>query len=105
MKDDIATMPAGREMDAAIAEKVMGWKMPTSEAPRYSTDIAAAWHVVKHLGQQSDISVTVTQEGGAYSCQIRGPSGEWWARASGEGETAPLAICRGALALTLAADR
>jgi hypothetical protein len=101
-------LPAGREMDEMIAEKVMGHKRPENggrEVPHYSTDIAAAWHVVKHLGQQSDISVTVTQEGGAYSCQIRGPSGEWWARASGEGETAPLAICRGALALTLAADR
>jgi hypothetical protein len=72
-------MEAGRELDAIIAEKVMGWQRETDErelrrlnsgyldaseyarwwinpsggwacaSPRYSTDIAAAWEVVERL--------------------------------------------------------
>jgi len=61
-------MSPGRELDALIAEKVMAWSRPVkhegclmqlppnsskgepySEAPNYSTDIAAAWEVVKKL--------------------------------------------------------
>lgn len=71
-------MPAGREMNALIAEKAMGWTVfygeykgyelfddevaqgypPKEEAdgvpfeiPYYSTDIAAAWEVVEILGK------------------------------------------------------
>ena len=67
-KDRILAMQPGRELDALVAEKVMGWvdlwtdgksymayppheqKMPVGEAERdpiwpYSTDIAAAWEV------------------------------------------------------------
>lgn len=72
-------MKAGRELDALIAEKVMGWKnevafadaksledhmgsykshvraedFPVSDLlPHYSTDIAAAWDVVQKLDVQ-----------------------------------------------------
>jgi hypothetical protein len=60
-KDEILNMPAGREMDALIAEKVMKLKMEGSHhywmngagavasIPRYSTDIAAAWDVVEKI--------------------------------------------------------
>lgn len=56
----IDTMPAGPELDALVAEKVMGWhhtedhggglrcggKIRNCElVPRYSTDISAAWMV------------------------------------------------------------
>lgn len=54
-------MKPGREMDALIAEKVMGWSQ-TPEGfyemdsvgrmtilPKFSTDIAAAWEVVEEL--------------------------------------------------------
>jgi hypothetical protein len=54
----------GRELDALIAEKVMGKVddaaslrlaleegMEYGAVPRYSADIAAAWEVVKRLGE------------------------------------------------------
>jgi len=60
-------MQAGRELDALVAEKVMGWKWlerdefneyrhltPNGQkiqvaVPRYSTDIAAAWQIVEKI--------------------------------------------------------
>lgn len=53
-------MEAGRELDALIAEKVMGWTRKgegwcppgwesTFMLSAYSTDIAAAWQVVEHF--------------------------------------------------------
>ena len=71
----IDDMPAGREMDALVAEKVMGyehckdpaeyWGIPDApkdnknwkhysriffgDPPKFSTDIAAAWEVVEKL--------------------------------------------------------
>ena len=73
--NDIDAMPAGREMDALVAERVMGWVhftwkgysyfLPQNEipgpdvqlmiypgrpVPLYSTDIAAAWLVVDKMG-------------------------------------------------------
>lgn len=70
---------AGRELDALIAEKVMGWtdlevglhsgilkqlgKKPDrtfdstmSVVPRYSEDIGAAWQVVEKLARPMDTS-------------------------------------------------
>ena len=76
-RDEILSMEAGRELDALVAERVMGWGdislhpmmdsdwwgMPSGPAtaiqgavgwlythekvPNYSTDIAAAWEVVE----------------------------------------------------------
>ena len=59
---DIDTMPAGREMDALVAEKVMRlefFREPTNgelyilrgpgKVPRYSTSIATAWEVFLHI--------------------------------------------------------
>jgi hypothetical protein len=68
----IDEMPAGREMDALIAEKIMGYTLSelslpaypkyklfdiesgefsgyVKEVPHYSTDIADAWEVVKRM--------------------------------------------------------
>lgn len=48
-------MKPGRELDALIAEKVMGWEdnmrglMAYAIVPNYSTDIAAAWKVIEEL--------------------------------------------------------
>jgi hypothetical protein len=55
-------MPAGREMDALVAETVMGcryipdyhrWELPNGrwsiDLPEYSTDITAAWQVVERM--------------------------------------------------------
>jgi len=76
-RDEILAMEAGREMDALVAEEVMGWtyisplycgypasgpigpneavpykwpaRLGATQVPNYSTDIAAAWQVVEHL--------------------------------------------------------
>lgn len=97
-------MPAGPELDAIIAEKVMGWKrVPGTESGAWmdpctndgrmgswspSTDIAAAWEVVEKL----KLSLIPTNKGWIVSQHhlFEGPFGE--------DETAPLAICRAALA-------
>jgi hypothetical protein len=74
-------MKAGHELDASIAEKVMGWRLlnkmtnPTTAVaglppgisddgkvefqpiPHYSTDIAAAWEVVEILREEWDIKI------------------------------------------------
>lgn len=59
-------MKPGRELDALVAEKVMGWRLlnlrtegysPGQDSrvhnskpiPPYSTSISAAWEIVKHL--------------------------------------------------------
>jgi hypothetical protein len=57
-----AALPAGPELDALVAERVLGWvrvmhdgrrrwshtgRAYRDEPPRYSTDIAAAWHIVE----------------------------------------------------------
>lgn len=85
-------MKAGRDLDALIAEKAMGWTKRVSadhtqssirafrsfgviyawrdknrremglDVPLYSTDIAAAWEVVEHLRSQG-IAVTISTMG------------------------------------------
>ena len=71
---DIDKMEAGREMDALVAEKVMGYEVYRHEysyhdtvnefteteyivenirVPSYSTDISAAWQVVEKLNTDS----------------------------------------------------
>src|SRR3990172_8418422 len=71
--EQIDALPAGRELDALVAEKVMGWTITAwasgepwgnreifepsgrgphrkaAHVPTYSTDIAAAWEVVQKL--------------------------------------------------------
>ena len=62
-------MQPGRELDALVAEKVMGYKVRDEEhyevpplraiywIPKYSTDIAAAWMVVEKLkGLEPELS-------------------------------------------------
>ena len=105
-QDDILEMEAGRELDALVAEKVMGWQnidiyaqirtsssvgagiepgneFPT-DLPFYSTSIADAWEIVKKL------YLTVAPY-----------SDNKWHAADGKviafASTASLAICRAAL--------
>lgn len=93
-------MDAGRQLDALIAEKVMGHRVLY-----YSTDISAAWLVVEELNKRG------------YWCQMRTPfqAGDdgdgYWAGFTPHGvsgwngrpdhwtsaETLPLAICLAAL--------
>ena len=67
-RDEILAMKAGRELDALVAEKVMGVKNMEQwlinhrmdETGQYSTDIAAAWEVVEKMRQRfRDSSKTV----------------------------------------------
>lgn len=57
-RDEILAMPAGCETDKEVAQGVMGWiyydgwnhpdlDTVQGELPKYSTDIAAAWDIVK----------------------------------------------------------
>lgn len=110
-------MKPGRELDALIAEKVMGlgWcqLMPEGYATRetgpkrcgcgaigypyehhapYSTDIAAAWLAVEKLGLFKDMVLSQSEEG---MWQIHHRHDEHLNNTTGS--TAPLAICLAAL--------
>lgn len=125
-------MIAGCELDALIAEHVMGWKVERGEmrldfldkpspwmtfhTPEgiknpipFSTDIAAAWKVVTKLTTEyrARFELECSQFEGkscveAYfkdvSVSTDDPCGEEDCYGEGYGETAPLAICRAALA-------
>ena len=120
---DIHTIQEGRELDALVAEKVMGITLVAdpwddhdycyredgellSVAP-YSTSIAAAWQVVEKLKNGSPVGV-------GFSTRISywpADTGEEWIVSFGcntypdkgnriveaTASTAPLAICRAAL--------
>ncbi len=124
-KDEILRMEAGREMDALVATKVMGWE-DDPEVPYWdardvngqvihvsrrwspSTDIAAAWEVFEFLSKNSvEVAVscngveraTIGHDSDGWSCSV------WWFKDiesshAIEGiyaDTAPLAICKAAL--------
>ena len=71
-------MKAGRELDALIAEKVMGfpyrysrWKgiyVTAGKVPHYSTQIADAWLVVMHFKDKQ------------YGVALEGEDGRDWSR-------------------------
>ena len=105
-RDEVLAMKPGRELDALVAEKVMGWKVaqvfdlkdtdgtniangitPYSigqRVPHYSTDIAAAWEVV---GKFEYIDVRRFKD--HWGCTVYGQTVT--------GKTAPEAICKAAL--------
>ena len=100
-------MKAGRELDALIAEKVMGFRKhhahgylrnAPGEEPHYSTNIADAWEVVERLvstpGPNGDHhSVQVDYSGDAVV--VIDENEDW--QVSAIADTAPLAICLAAL--------
>jgi hypothetical protein len=120
-----ALSAAGRELDALVAEKVMGWRCrglhPIHEcpvfatgradtlAPHFSTDIAAAWQVVEKMGADGwNVSLYVHRgEHGGCGCSITCPYGPcekhgnavetWHGVEDVRGATVPLAICLAAL--------
>lgn len=135
--DEIDTMPAGREMDALVAEKVFGYTTKTKSAwqdpecggwnpvnsidadddedtreekqpcfldtQRYwnvvqffSTDIAAAWEVIRKLNETGrDVAVIVSSTEGC-SCKVFEDKTPLQSTRS-DADTAPLSICRAAL--------
>jgi hypothetical protein len=113
-------MKPGRELDALVAEKVMGinpllfgslvdYKMPNGsivtlpyECKSYSTDIAAAWEVVEKLTQ---FKFKLDQDGfsswNAFFLEEQeqddGPAWHEDIEYEGNADTAPHAICLAAL--------
>jgi hypothetical protein len=116
-RDEIVKLEAGREMDALVAEKVMGWELRTFkndgvdfwhipgtarcelDAPRFSSDIGAAWEVVTHM-QRPDDETGYHEYYFKLECTVAAKPVYWYAwlgEHEAEAATAPLAICRAAL--------
>jgi hypothetical protein len=100
-REDILAMPAGRELDALVAEKVMGYKY-TSDFDRLfkpSTDISAAWEVVEKFNtyrmQKLRDNDHRLVDGKVHQCFL-GKNGN-----CAYGHTAPEAICKAALLAVL----
>lgn len=108
-----AALEAGRDLDVKIAERLFGWKhlkirgrgMTGNQpgfrscmylVPRYSTDIAAAWEVVKHFRGVAGCDVRVSCLHNRSMCEIEQDSGAF---DTADADTAPLAICRAALSV------
>lgn len=114
--DEIDAMEAGPEMDALVADRVMGWRVAEWEDGcdyafdatgfavkrltgyakkrwRPSIDMGAAWSVVEHIGLL-DHAATLSHHPN---------EGGWWVddnhnhAIQSVAPTAPLAICRAAL--------
>ena len=102
---------AGRELDALVAEKVMGADIelhryddydtdyvfkspghPKCLVPRFSTDIAAAWEVVVKLKMAVESDGSLWRAG----TKLPGHGNLYWDETE-EADTAPLAICLAAL--------
>ena len=117
-RERILAMPAGREMDAWVAERVLDWKRRTGSIfsneseweppnsvgwdwlPESSTDIAAAWLVVEKLGLLNRWTLSSSDEP-KYFMTLG------YEDAPAEtiiADSAPLAICRAALLTTLAVE-
>jgi hypothetical protein len=122
-RDKILNKPAGREMDALVAEIVMGWEYIPDKQERktwssthwvnwkdskgktqllvlsYSTDIAAAWQVVEKTMLLDNYDLMKDGENYIFGHYGKNGIDPWteFVRAS----TAPLAICRAALLAVL----
>jgi hypothetical protein len=98
----------GPELDALVAEKVLGWNPLCTGVPDFSTDIADAWQVVEWVWPLVDVG----SGGGTYRFQLQrsdapgrpwvcelstDPQGDFRTHKIGRGETAPHAICLAAL--------
>ena len=115
-------MPAGREMDALIAEKIMGYTLSelslpaypkyklfdiesgefsgyVKEVPHYSTDIAASWEVTEKITDQKHWAFKLRRLPGKdyMACFIRLTKTGRDDFESKPSKTAPFAICRAAL--------
>lgn len=107
---DIEQMAAGRETDALVAEKVMGWPLHIKcfscceenpshahtglRVPNYSTEIASAWEVVEKVFFDANRDWIIVPVHRSY-VEIRTRLGSGTLVA--DGVAAPLAICRAAL--------
>lgn len=100
-------MKPSRELDALIAEKVMGRNqvglilagalanIPVSDLPHYSTDIAAAWAVVEKALEIRKVKIEMTK--GKFIVYFQNPQNARNTAAYAVGISAPHAICLAAL--------
>lgn len=117
-------LPAGRELDALIASKVMGWPIVEGRTndngvispcwtsyrddvslrpiPEYSADIAAAWQVVEKIAH--NVKLTKYHRNGEplFECVIDRIALSQMV--SEIADTAPIAICRAALKAAAASE-
>ena len=95
-RDDVLAMEPGRELDALVAKKVMGWfEVWKPFSP--STDISAAWEVVEKL--QGTYWVRMNSMMKDHSCGVGKPDMRW----EYYGNSMPEAICKAALLAVLEA--
>ncbi len=120
----ISEMQAGRELDALVAEKVMGWErcsspMQSRDDPRllgwdtgnpniygtqilpcFSTDIKGVWYVVEKLRDSGDWCCITIESDYAYLWAVKMTphlSKDHRPTVIVEDEDLPVAICRAAL--------
>lgn len=124
-REAIMALEAGPEIDALVAERVMGWTFGCTPDPEGdwaswneprpddptrqrevkcagwspSTDIAAAWEVVEKMRPTHVGSLWTGIDEGHNACFGMYEYEERWAKA----DSMPLAICRAALLATLEA--
>lgn len=103
---EIDKLQAGQELDELILKYVFkdsigddgrGSRMAFFDQHRYSADIAAAWQVVEKLRAKGLYIASFGNGSGLYGCTFARASHDWKPEWTGEGATAPLAICRAAL--------
>lgn len=90
-------LTAGRELDALILSRVMGQKYVFIDTPlpHYSTSIEAAWQVVEKMRPDWEVQIQ------NHEWRTAEPMDGWTVRIGchiATAPTAPLAICRAALA-------
>ena len=107
-RESILAMEAGAEMDALVAERVMGFdthKYPCGASFWPSKEIADAWRVVEKVsGKDRLFNVKYASGVGALAQVVwRDESLDCGCMIEEEAPTAPLAICRAALLATLEA--
>lgn len=112
-------MQASRELDALVAEKVMGWTPrgphpifasrvfatghSDTFAPYFSSDVLAAWQVVqkmRELGWWMRLQSPFESDDSTWNAGFTAHSCTGWNGRpdhSGQGDTAPLAICLASL--------
>ena len=116
----MADLSPGRELDAAVAAKVMGWHdvkfQPIANAfgekvldeyaghppndllknaiiPKYSSNIQFAWEVLEKLKSVSVFAAVISAKGQPWVCKVNKDTAFVEERA----DAAPLAICKAAL--------
>jgi len=115
--DKIDSMPAGYELDGAVAENVMGWTIdknypdygfPPEEAlkwagsakkiPPYSADLLMAWKLLNVLALNYSISISSHDGGKTWQCILEKRDNKMrFPDAYASAKTLSLAICRAAL--------